>query len=41
MSDYLRGYEIENLNGYWIFKDTKEKTAETWKLRPCGYCEKD
>src|SRR5690625_1632556 len=34
----LRGHEIERINGTWVFSDTKEPTALTWKGRPCGYC---
>lgn len=34
----LRGYDIELLNGQWVFSDTKESTVKTWKNRPCGHC---
>lgn len=37
---YLRGHEIEYLNGEWIYSDTKEPTTQTHKDRPCGYCNK-
>lgn len=36
--DYFRGYNIELLNGEYIFCDTKEPTTTTWEQRPCGHC---
>lgn len=38
MTDTLRGHPIEQLNGTWVFADTKEPTITTWKQRPCGHC---
>jgi len=38
--DQLNGYPIELLNEEWVFSDTKEPTADTWKDRPCGKCKK-
>jgi hypothetical protein len=35
---YLRGHEIELVNGKWIYSDTKELTTETWQSRTCGHC---
>jgi hypothetical protein len=35
---YLRGHEIEFLEGKWVYSDTKESTVETHKERPCGHC---
>lgn len=37
MVETFRGYEIEQI---YIFSDTKEPVAETWKARPCGKCGK-
>lgn len=34
----LRGHKIEEVNGIWIYSDTKEATVDNWKTRPCGYC---
>lgn len=36
--DKLRGYEIEEVNGVWIYSDNKKPTKENWQKRPCGYC---
>lgn len=35
---YLRGHEIELVNGEWVYRDTKEPTVDTWGNRPCGSC---
>lgn len=37
-TSYLRGHEIEFLNGEWVYSDTKEPTVQTWQERPCGHC---
>ncbi|SET42081.1 hypothetical protein SAMN05216389_1116 [Oceanobacillus limi] len=37
---YLRGHEIEQVNGEWVYVDTKEPTEETWQQRACGHCHK-
>ena len=34
----LRGYEIEEKDGEFFFKDNGQPTASTRKERPCGYC---
>jgi hypothetical protein len=36
----LRGYEIEEKDGEFFYKDNGNSTAETWKERPCGHCGK-
>lgn len=36
--EYLRGHLIECIDNEWVFCDTKESTADTWKERPCGHC---
>lgn len=35
----LRGHPIY-FNGEWRYKDNGEPTAENWKHRACGHCEK-
>lgn len=35
---YLRGHEIEDVDGQFIYCDTKEPTASTYQNRPCGHC---
>jgi hypothetical protein len=37
---YLRGNEIEFVNGEWIYSDTKEPTIieGRYNERPCGFC---
>ena len=37
----LRGHEIEEVSGQWVFSDTKEPTITTWKSRNCKSCNKD
>jgi len=37
--DYLRGHLIEFYGGEWVYCDTGESTADTWKERPCGHCD--
>jgi len=37
----IRGHEIEEVNGQWVFSDTKEPTITTWKSRNCNNCNKD
>lgn len=34
----LRGHEIEEVDGCFVYVDTGESTADTWKDRPCGHC---
>ena len=34
----LRGNDIELIDGEWVYSDTKEATAFTFKGRPCGNC---
>lgn len=36
----LRGHDIEFLNEEWVYSDTKEPTATTYKERLCGHCDK-
>ena len=36
--NYLRGHLIEFVDNEWVYCDTKESTADTWKKRPCGHC---
>jgi len=36
--EYLRGHEIEFIDDEFVYCDTKESTADTWKERPCGFC---
>lgn len=38
--DKLRGYEIEEVDGEYVFCDTGEKTSTTYTQRPCGHCDK-
>ena len=40
MSNHLRGHPIERdaQSGQWIYTDTRQPTATTWRERPCGYC---
>jgi hypothetical protein len=38
---FLRGHEIEFVNGEWVYCDTKEPTATSYNNRPCGHCEKE
>lgn len=39
MSEHLRGWPIEqDDSGQWIYSDTREPTADTWKDRQCGHC---
>ena len=40
MSEHFRGYPIEFNGLEYIFSDTKQSTADTWKKRPCGHCGK-
>jgi hypothetical protein len=40
LKSHFRGYEIELLEGQWIFSDTKKSVADTWQNRPCGHCGK-
>lgn len=40
VTEHLRGHAIELEDGEYVFSDTKEPTATTWKSRPCGYCGK-
>lgn len=35
---YLRGHEIEWVYNEWLYSDTKQPTADTYKERPCGKC---
>ena len=35
---YLRGHKIEQINGEWVYSDTKEPTVETWQKRRRGHC---
>lgn len=35
---YIRGHEIEFLNGEWVYCDTKEPTQSSFGERSCGYC---
>ena len=35
---YLRGHLIEFIDDEFVYCDTKESTADTWKERPCGHC---
>ena len=36
--DTFRGHEIRKESGIWLFSDTGDPVASTWKSRPCGYC---
>lgn len=36
---YLRGHEIEFVNGEWVYSDAKTPTAGN--ERSCGYCKKE
>ena len=36
MTSYLRGHKIEQLNGVWVYTDTKQPTAHN--ERDCGFC---
>ena len=36
--EYLRGHQIEFIDDEFVYCDTKESTADTWKERPCGHC---
>lgn len=40
--NHLRGHPIEwdCSRLQWIYSDTREATASTWRDRPCGYCDK-
>jgi hypothetical protein len=38
VKSYLRGHEIEFINDEWVYCDTKISTAQTYRDRPCGYC---
>ena len=35
---YLRGHPIKFDGDEWVYCDTSESTADTWKERPCGHC---
>lgn len=37
---YLRGHEIELIDGEFFYCDTKAPTASTYQDRPCGHCGK-
>lgn len=37
-TNLLRGHGIEQINGVFVYSDTKEPTAENYKARPCGHC---
>lgn len=39
-SSKFRGYEIAEIDGEYVFSDTKERTVLTWESRPCGHCGK-
>lgn len=39
VKSYLRGHEIEFLNGEFIYTDTKKPTISTYETRPCGHCD--
>lgn len=38
MKEYLRGHEIEQRGEEFVYVDTEEPAADTWKDRDCGYC---
>lgn len=38
IKSFLRGHQIEYVNGEWLYSDTKEPTATNWDRRPCGRC---
>lgn len=35
---YLRGHAIERRGRHWVYTDTGERCADTWRDRPCGHC---
>ena len=37
----FRGYLIEEVEGVFVFCDTRKPVADTWKDRSCGYCGKE
>lgn len=38
IKSFLRGHEIEFMNGEWVYCDTKSPTIQTHKERSCGHC---
>lgn len=35
---FLRGHAVELINNEWVYIDTREPTASTYKDRACGNC---